>query len=277
MFGGTGIYEGKRVGIVFRNMTFSGMGLVAKPANPHSAIVSDDGEKISGKSPTTVTALAESVYTPTHGTIHREAEMELEEAKKTIAKLEADLAKAQAANQEAAVKGLEQELAEANEKLASALAELELAKKELAVAKSLTEELTKAKASADETLAAITAERDALKADAAKLSAEKALAELTAKVKEAYKTDDEQAKAIAETLHGLPDEKVAGHLATVAALKAVPVAGTPAKPVATINLGGAKAEEETVPLVTEPAKASADAELEAVMAEVRAHLITKRQ
>lgn len=41
IYGGTGIYEGKKVMRVLRNITFSGKGLVTKPANPSSVILTD--------------------------------------------------------------------------------------------------------------------------------------------------------------------------------------------------------------------------------------------
>jgi hypothetical protein len=42
-YGGNSIYNGKRIGRVLRNITFSGMGLVRKPANKESVISSDPG------------------------------------------------------------------------------------------------------------------------------------------------------------------------------------------------------------------------------------------
>lgn len=40
-YGGKGIYNGQKVGRVLRNFTFSGKGLVRKPANPESIIITD--------------------------------------------------------------------------------------------------------------------------------------------------------------------------------------------------------------------------------------------
>ena len=41
IFGGEGVYEGKRIGRLLRNITFSGKGLTKKPANPASVIFND--------------------------------------------------------------------------------------------------------------------------------------------------------------------------------------------------------------------------------------------
>ena len=41
-YGGTGKYENYRVGRLLRNLSFSGKGLVSKPANPRSVILEDD-------------------------------------------------------------------------------------------------------------------------------------------------------------------------------------------------------------------------------------------
>ena len=41
-YGGTGEYEGYKVGRVLKNISFSGKGLVSKPANPRSVILKDD-------------------------------------------------------------------------------------------------------------------------------------------------------------------------------------------------------------------------------------------
>ena len=40
-YGGTGKYEGYTVGRLLRNISFSGKGLVSKPANPRSVILND--------------------------------------------------------------------------------------------------------------------------------------------------------------------------------------------------------------------------------------------
>ena len=44
-YGGTGKYEGYTIGRALRNISFSGKGLVAKPANPRSIIINNNSTK----------------------------------------------------------------------------------------------------------------------------------------------------------------------------------------------------------------------------------------
>lgn len=46
VFGGTGVYENYRVGRLLRNITFSGKGLVRRPANPESIILNSFASKL---------------------------------------------------------------------------------------------------------------------------------------------------------------------------------------------------------------------------------------
>jgi len=41
-YGGTGVYQGNKIGRVLRNITFSGKGLVEHPANPYSIIIAEE-------------------------------------------------------------------------------------------------------------------------------------------------------------------------------------------------------------------------------------------
>lgn len=126
-YGGTGEYDGYKVGRVLRNLSFSGKGLVTKPANPRSVILNK--------------SVSEN---------NEEKQMELEELKAKLAKAEAELA--------AASKLSEQTKAEKEQAVKEALAKIEeyktsLAAKEESLASlqsqidTLAKELTETKAS----------------------------------------------------------------------------------------------------------------------------------
>ena len=106
-YGGNGIYDNYRVGRLLRNLSFSGKGLVSKPANPRSVIL--DGNKTFDESEAktiTISSLKES---------------KMSDSDKQITDLRAELAEAKAANKELQ----EQVTAGQQEELQGKIAELE--------------------------------------------------------------------------------------------------------------------------------------------------------
>ena len=106
-YGGNGIYDNYRVGRLLRNLSFSGKGLVSKPANPRSVIL--DGNKTFDESEAktiTISSLKEST---------------MSDSDKQITDLRAELAEAKAANKEPQ----EQVTAGQQEELQGKIAELE--------------------------------------------------------------------------------------------------------------------------------------------------------
>ena len=106
-YGGNGIYDNYRVGRLLRNLSFSGKGLVSKPANPRSVIL--DGNKTFDESEAktiTISSLKEST---------------MSDSDKQITDLRAELAEAKAANKELQ----EQVTAGQQEELQGKIAELE--------------------------------------------------------------------------------------------------------------------------------------------------------
>ena len=106
-YGGNGIYDNYRVGRLLRNLSFSGKGLVSKPANPRSVIL--DGNKTFDESEAktiTISSLKES---------------KMSDSDKQITDLRAELAEAKAANKELQ----EQLTAGQQEELQGKIAELE--------------------------------------------------------------------------------------------------------------------------------------------------------
>jgi len=77
-YGGTGEFDGFKLGRVLRNLSFSGKGLVTKPANPRSVILNEK-------------SVSENI---------KEKQMDIEELKAKLAKAELELAEAAKMNEE---------------------------------------------------------------------------------------------------------------------------------------------------------------------------------
>lgn len=143
-YGGTGEYDGYKLGRVLRNLSFSGKGLVTKPANPRSIIINE-------KSVSDI----------------KEKQMDIEELKAKLAKAELELAEAAKMNEEMKKK-MEQKK---DEESKATLAQLEeyktaIAEKDQTLASlqeqvnQLSQQLTETRAS----LEAIQAEKEATEA-----------------------------------------------------------------------------------------------------------------
>lgn len=221
---GSGTYDGKRVGMVLRNLIFSGKGLVENPANPKS-VVRTVAEAETSTLPSTEPAektreksrVSAAGYIPAPQT---EPLMDETQALKT------DKARLEAENAQLRVKLAEAETAKlAEAKLAQAKAE-----QELAAANQARTELEKAKAEAEKSHAAaseqikaefdkVVAEKTALaselaeaKAAQAKAVAEQKKAERTGRVVASLGLEPTDAEKVAEPLAGLDDAAFAAHL-----------------------------------------------------------------
>jgi hypothetical protein len=133
-YGGSGEYDGYKLGRVLRNLSFSGKGLVTKPANPRSVILNEK-------------SVSENI---------KEKQMDIEELKAKLAKAELELAEAAKMNEEMKKK-MEQKK---DEESKATLAQLEeyktaIAEKDQTLASlqeqisKLSQELTDTKASFD--------------------------------------------------------------------------------------------------------------------------------
>jgi hypothetical protein len=171
-FGGSGKYEGKEIGRVLRNFTFSGKGIVSNPANPNSIIldVEDndieknleidyiESEEISVQFPDFVNSSVSNIKGENN--MSEELKTQLKEANDKIASLEKQLHSVASLELEKSVKSLETQLATASVEKATVVAEkseiehkltateqaLENLKNELAEAKKLQEAALKEKA-----------------------------------------------------------------------------------------------------------------------------------
>lgn len=144
-YGGTGEYEGYKIGRVLRNLSFSGKGLVTKPANPRSVILNEK-------------SVSENI---------KEKQMDIEELKAKLAKAELELAEAAKMNEEMKKKMKEKEDQESKATLAqleeyrTAIAEKDQTLSSLQEqVNQLSQQLTETKAS----LEAIQAEKEATEA-----------------------------------------------------------------------------------------------------------------
>jgi len=226
-YGGTGVYNGMKVGRVLRNILFHGKGLVEKPANPESLIFDMQNEPLSGTAAKImqlsevvgyeIGELEEGVALATEKeTESREFAMELDALKAQVAQLTSQLDKANETIAATKNQNYEKQIAELKAELDAAQAAVEEATKKFeAEAKARNDDQVVAKKS-EETIAALEkakAEAEKAKADAeaelAKIAAEKKTAERIAKVKAAFgfEKDEQAQEALEAGLADLSDEK----------------------------------------------------------------------
>lgn len=209
--GGSGEFNGRRIARVPRNMTFSGKGLVANPANSKSVIRANTilPELINEKVP--------AVYEkPTLITKTEPKPMELETVKAELAAAKTALAELQAKQNESEQKRV-QELTAALDQEKQAKAALETSMK------SATEQAKEAA----EKLAAKNKELETSLAQAQASIAEAALkqtkTERTSKVVDALKLELAKAETLVENLIGLSDEQFLAHVDLLTATIGKPV------------------------------------------------------
>tara|TARA_Y100001938_G_scaffold61340_2_gene85331 strand:+ start:5999 stop:7513 length:1515 start_codon:yes stop_codon:yes gene_type:complete len=112
-YGGSGKYEDYRVGRLLRNLSFSGKGLVSKPANPRSVIL--EGNELFDESKAeilTISSIKENVMSDTHDKQILDLQKELAEAKSQNEELRDKVAAEQRAEFEEKIQALEATIAE---------------------------------------------------------------------------------------------------------------------------------------------------------------------
>tara|TARA_Y100000310_G_scaffold339756_1_gene433467 strand:+ start:38 stop:1540 length:1503 start_codon:yes stop_codon:yes gene_type:complete len=143
-YGGSGEYENYRVGRLLRNLSFSGKGLVSKPANPRSVILEGNDFFDESKAELlTISSIRENTMSDTNEKQVLDLQNELAEAKAENELLRDKVVAEKQAEFQSKVEALEAEIAErteANESLASTLEEKEA---EIATHSEKVEALTK--------------------------------------------------------------------------------------------------------------------------------------
>lgn len=205
IYGGTGMYEGKKVKRVLRDITFSGKGLVTNPANPKSIILN-------------TIASADSVYNITSE--NKESSM----AENLLEKENVEL-KAEVASLKATLKDNDQKV------LTEAVASAKASVKELS---DKNEKLEKDLANATASLKEVSTSKVELEAALAKIENENRINSRVNAVATSLSLDAEKAKVIVASLAKLDDEEFASYVKTQAEYEAEKMAsymkqgGTPA-------------------------------------------------
>lgn len=125
-YGGDGKYEDYQVGRLLRNLSFSGKGLVSKPANPRSIIL--EGNDFFDESQAQTLSLSSLQENDMSDILTKQVEdlrAELAEAKAANEALKQQVAQGQQAEFEATIKSLETTIAEQAEKLQKQIAQVE--------------------------------------------------------------------------------------------------------------------------------------------------------
>ena len=172
-YGGSGEYDGYKIGRLLNNIAFSGKGLVGNPANPRSVIIND----VDPFANTEAITITTSNFKENSDMSNENLERQIEDLKAELAqaKTEAKELKAEVSNQKdeeikAQLEAFEATIAEKDETVAEAKAAVEVAEAKVA-------ELTEALASKDEELSEAVAKIEAQEAEAKLLSRKTALTE----------------------------------------------------------------------------------------------------
>ncbi len=130
-YGGSGEYQNYRVGRLLRNLSFSGKGLVSKPANPRSVILEGNDFFDESKAEIlTISSIKENTMSDNHDKQISDLQKELAEAKTANEALREKVVAEKQAEFQAKVEALEAEIAEkteANETLSESLKQAEQA------------------------------------------------------------------------------------------------------------------------------------------------------
>ena len=193
-YGGSGEYEGYKIGRLLNNIAFSGKGLVSNPANPRSIIINDVDPFANTQAMTITTSNFKENSDMSNENLERQiADLKAELAQ---AKTEAQELKAEVSNQKdeeikAQLEAFEATIAEKDEAVAEAKVAVEAAEAKVA-------ELTEALASKDEELSEAVAKIEAQEAEAKLLARKTALTEAGA--------EEEEIESILETFAEASDE-----------------------------------------------------------------------
>ena len=191
-YGGDGIYEDYKVGRLLRNLSFSGKGLVSKPANPRSVILEGNDFFDESKAQIlTISSIKENDMSESYEKQITDLQSQLAEAKAANKALEDKIVAEQQAEFDAKLNNLEETIAEQSAKIA----EQEEAYKVLA------EQATKHEATIAEKEEAIASKQEELDVLYKKEAVMKRVAQLT----EAG-FDAEEATATVEKVESVNDE-----------------------------------------------------------------------
>ena len=198
-YGGDGKYDNYRVGRLLRNLSFSGKGLVSKPANPNSVILdrtgSLGGEEITYAKEITITE-SKSYF--------KEKEMS-DSNEKQIDDLRAELAEAKAANEALQEKVAAEQQAEFDAKISTF--EATLAEKDTQIS-ALTEEktaLAEAVAVKESNIESLTKDIDETQKELAAMKKQEAMMKRQAQLAEAG-FDADEATATVEQFEAMDDD-----------------------------------------------------------------------
>jgi len=198
-YGGDGKYDNYRVGRLLRNLSFSGKGLVSKPANPNSVILdrtgSLGGEEITYAKEITITE-SKSYF--------KEKEMS-DSNEKQINDLRAELAEAKAANEALQEKVAAEQQAEFDAKISTF--EATLAEKDTQIS-ALTEEktaLAEAVAVKESNIESLTKDIDETQKELAAMKKQEAMMKRQAQLAEAG-FDADEAIATVEQFEAMDDD-----------------------------------------------------------------------
>ena len=193
-YGGSGEYDGYKIGRLLNNIAFSGKGLVSNPANPRSVIINDVDPFANTEAITITTSNFKENSDMSNENLERQiADLKAELAQ---AKTEAQELKAEVSNQKdeeikAQFEAFEATIAEKDEAVAEAKVAVEAAEAKVA-------ELTEALAGKDEELSEAVAKIEAQEAEAKLLARKTALTEAGA--------EEEEIESILETFAEASDE-----------------------------------------------------------------------
>ena len=193
-YGGSGEYDGYKIGRLLNNIAFSGKGLVSNPANPRSVIIND----VDPFANTEAITITTSNFKENSDMSNENLERQIEDLKAELAqaKTEAKELKAEVSNQKdeeikAQLEAFEATIAEKDEAVAEAKVAVEAAEAKVA-------ELTEALAGKDEELSEAVAKIEAQEAEAKLLARKTALTEAGA--------EEEEIESILETFAEASDE-----------------------------------------------------------------------
>lgn len=194
-YGGTGVYEDYQVGRLLRNLSFSGKGLVSKPANPRSVIL--EGNDFFDESQAKVLSLSSL----------KENDMS-DSYEKQVDDLRAELAEAKAANEALKEKVIAEQQAEIEAKISELQATIETQAAELAEKSSSLETVSESLKQAEEAIAAKDKDMKEKLEELKEMKKKEAVLKRKAELEEAG-FDAEEASATVAEFEGVDDDTFA--------------------------------------------------------------------
>lgn len=116
-YGGNGVYNGRRVGRVLKNITFSGKGLVDNPANPQSIILSHDDRSVANRENVNMSEYTKADFDSLN------KELRDQEAARIKAEAKVDQLEEAVAHRDSVIKSNEETLARKQEEIEAAMDE----------------------------------------------------------------------------------------------------------------------------------------------------------